>query len=65
MSLENDVGPFLATCVVTQYHGLVHIEFRGREGIVAVTDEREMRRPDELHLRRRHMTGPQPKRAPT
>jgi hypothetical protein len=61
LSLENDVGPFLATCVVTQYHGLIHIEFRGDKGIVAITDEREMRRPEEVQLRMRHMRGSQPR----
>ena len=64
LSLENDVGPFLAMCVATQHHGDVHIKFKGREGIVTVTDEVEMRRPEEIVLRTRHMAGPRPARAP-
>jgi hypothetical protein len=60
LSLENDVAPFLAMCAATQYHGDVTIKFKGREGIVIVTDEVEMRRPEEILLRTRHMSGPRP-----
>ena len=55
LSLENDVGPFLAMCVATQYHGVVTVTFKGREGIVTVNDEAEMRRSEEIHLRMRNM----------
>ena len=65
LSLENDVGPFLAMCVATQYHGVVAITFKGREGIVIVKDEVEMRRPEEIVLRTRHMSGPRPREAAT
>ena len=60
LSLENDVGPFLAMCVATQCHGAVTITFKGRDGIVMVKDEVEMRRPEEIVLRTRHMSGPRP-----
>ena len=60
LSLENDVGPFLAMCVATQRYGTVAITFKGREGIVMVKDEVEMRRPEEIVLRTRHMAGPRP-----
>ena len=60
LSLENDVGPFLAMCVATQHYGDVHIKFKGREGIVMVIDEVEMRRPEEIVLRTRRMAGPRP-----
>ncbi len=60
LSLENDVGPFLAMCVATQRHGTIAITFKGREGIVMVRDEVEMRRPEEIVLRTRHMAGPRP-----
>ena len=60
LSLENDVGPFLAMCAATQYHGVVAITFKGREGITIVRDEVEMRRPEEIVLRTRHMSGQRP-----
>lgn len=58
LSLENDVGPFLAMCVATQHHGDVTLHFKGREGIVAVTDDANMRRPEEITRRTRYMSGP-------
>lgn len=58
LSLENDVGPFLAMCVATQRYGTIAITFKGREGITIVKDEVEMRRPEEIVLRTRHMSGP-------
>jgi hypothetical protein len=65
LSLENDVGPFLAMCVVTQYYGDVTITFHGHEGIVKVIDKVEMRKPDEIHRRQRHMAGQRSREATT
>ena len=65
LSLENDVGPFLAMCLATQRYGVVAITFKGREGIVKVEDVVEMRRPEEIMLRTRHMAGSRPTEAPT
>ena len=68
LSLENDVGPFLAMCVATQYYGDIILHFEGNKGITEVEDKVSMRRLDEIQRRIRHMAGPRPvplKGAPT